>query len=148
VTDLRTRKWQISYACTGGLRTYGYNYPPTIFRDSLIVSGPVTSVTYYHPVQSDPSPRYDVQLTVDATQLLYLSDGEVITSRAAQGVRIQRQAPDSLVYPPAPVDYGAPTPSPTVGLVTQQTPRVYTGGDVCDKRLYGNSRPVVLTEIP
>ena len=148
VIDLRTRKWQLSYACTNGLRTYGYNYPPTIFRDSLIVSGPVTSVTYYHPTPSDPSPRYDVQLVVNETWVQYLSDGEVLTSQAPKTVTIQRQAPDSLIYPPAPVPYGAPTPPRTVGLVTQQSPRVYTGGDVCDKALYASARPIVLTEVP
>lgn len=148
VIDLRTRNWRLSYACTNGLRKYGYNYPATIFGDSLIVAGPVTSVTYYHPAVSDPSPRYDAQLVVDATRVQYLSDGEVLTSQAPQTVTIQRQAPDSLIYPPAPVDYSMPTGPRTVGVVTQQTPRVYTGGDVCRKELYSSSRPVVLTEIP
>jgi len=148
VIDLRTRNWRLSYACTNGLRKYAYNYPPTIFRDSLIIGGPVTSVTYYHPAESDPSPRYDAQIVVDATWVEYLSDGEVLTSRAPQTVTIRRQSPDSLIYPPAPVDYGVPSGPPTVGVVTQQTPRVYTGGDVCSKSLYASSRPVVLAEIP
>lgn len=147
VLDLRTRNWRISYACISGSTKTAY-YPPSVFRDSLVVSGPVTSVTYYHPVVSDPSPRYDALLQVDATQLNYLSDGEVISSQGPLGVRIQRQAPDSLVYPPVPVAYGTPTPPTTVGTVTQQTPRVYTGGDLCDKRLYAITRPVVLMEIP
>ena len=148
VIDLRTRNWRLSYACTNGLRKYGYGYLPTIFRDSLIVDGPVTSVTYYHPVVSDPSPRYDTKLVVDATWVQYLSDGEVVTSHAPQTVTIQRQAPDSLIYPPAPVNYSIPKGPPTVGVVTQQTPRVYTGGDVCEKSLYSSSRPVVLTQVP
>lgn len=147
VIDLRTRNWRLSYACTSGPQKSAY-YPPNVFRDSLVVSGPVTSVTYYHPVTSDASPRYDANLAMDATLMEYLSDGEVVTSRVSRGVRIQRQAPDSLIYPPVPVPYGTPTPPPTVGVVTQQTPRVYTGGDVCDKMLYANSRPVVLTEVP
>lgn len=148
VIDLRTRNWRLSYACTEGLRKYGYNYPATIFRDSLTVTGPVTSVTYYHPVVSDPPRGYDAKLVVDATWVDYLSDGEVLTSHAAQTVTIQRQAPDSLIYPPARVVFNVPAAPPTVGVVTQQTPRVYTGGDVCDKDTYASSRPVVLTEIP
>lgn len=148
VFDLRTRNWRLSYACTSGLRKYGYNYPATIFRDSLIIGGPVTSVAYYHPAVSDPSPRYDAQLVVNATRVQYLSDGEVLTSQAPQTVTIQRQAPDSLIYPPAPTDPSMPKGPPTVGVVTQQTPRVYTGGDLCPKDLYSSSRPVMLTEVP
>lgn len=148
VINLGTRNWRLSYACTDGLRKYGYNYPATIFRDSLIVSGPVTSVTYYHPAESDASPRYDVQLAVNETWVQYLSDGEVLTSQGLETVTIQRQAPDSLIYPPTPVDDGVPHPPATVGVVTQQTPRVYTGGAVCPTDLYAGSRPVVLTEIP
>ncbi|MGI8547088.1 MAG: hypothetical protein ACR2M1_07105 [Gemmatimonadaceae bacterium] len=81
----------------------------------------------------------------------YLSDGEVKTSTpdqtGSQAIVITRQAPDTVIYGPTPGSVARPVVE-TTGTVSQVSPRVYTGGNMCAKDLYGTFRPAVLAETP